>query len=106
MKATRIPKDLGQSLWLDNITRNLLKTGGLRRYIDEFLLTGMTSNPMIFDHAIKNSGDYDDAIKSKLAEGKSGEQRSEPPVSAVFDGFVSWGCCRAFAGGNRCKGIL
>jgi transaldolase len=40
----------------------------------------MTSNPMIFDHAIKNSGDYDDAIKSKLAEGKSGEQRSEPPV--------------------------
>ena len=52
MKATRILKDLGQSLWLDNITRNLLKTGGLRRYIDEFSLTGMTSNPMIFDHAI------------------------------------------------------
>jgi transaldolase len=74
MKATRILKDLGQSLWLDNITRNLLKTGGLRRYIDEFSLTGLTSNPTIFDHAIKNSGDYDDTIKSKLAEGKSGEK--------------------------------
>jgi transaldolase len=74
MKATRILHDLGQSLWLDNITRNLLRTGLLRRYIDEFSVTGLTSNPTIFDHAIKNSGDYDDAIKSKLAEGKSGEK--------------------------------
>jgi transaldolase len=74
MKATRILHDLGQSLWLDNITRNLLRTGVLRRYIDEFSVTGLTSNPTIFDHAIKNSGDYDDAIKSKLAEGKSGEK--------------------------------
>src|SRR5499433_2144775 len=74
MKATRILHDLGQSLWLDNITRNLLRTGVLRRYIDEFSITGLTSNPTIFDHAIKNSGDYDDAIKSKLAEGKSGEK--------------------------------
>ena len=74
MKATRILHDLGQSLWLDNITRNLLRTGGLRRYIDELSVTGLTSNPTIFDHAIKNSGDYDDAIKSKLAEGKSGEK--------------------------------
>jgi transaldolase len=74
MKATRILHDLGQSLWLDNITRNLLKTGVLRRYIDEFSVTGLTSNPTIFDQAIKNSGDYDDAIKSKLAEGKSGEK--------------------------------
>src|ERR1700745_2991656 len=74
MKATRILRDLGQSLWLDNITRNLLKTGVLRRYIDEFSVTGLTSNPTIFDHAIKNSGDYDDAIRSKLAEGKSGEK--------------------------------
>ena len=46
----------------------------LRRYIDEFSITGLTSNPTIFDHAIKNSDDYDDAIKSKLAEGKSGEK--------------------------------
>jgi transaldolase len=74
MKATRILHDLGQSLWLDNITRNLLRTGVLRRYIDEFSVTGLTSNPTIFDHAIKNSGDYDDAIKTKLAEGKSGEK--------------------------------
>ena len=74
MKATRILHDLGQSLWLDNITRSLLRTGVLRRYIDEFSVTGLTSNPTIFDHAIKNSGDYDDAIKSKLAEGKSGEK--------------------------------
>jgi len=74
MKATRILHDLGQSIWLDNITRDLLKTGWLRRYIDEFSVTGLTSNPTIFDHAIKHSGDYDDAIKSKLAEGKSGEK--------------------------------
>jgi transaldolase len=74
MKATRILHDLGQSIWLDNISRDLLKTGRLRRYIDEFSVTGLTSNPTIFDHAIKNSGDYDDAIKSKLAEGKSGEK--------------------------------
>src|SRR3954447_26809734 len=74
MKATQDLHDLGQSLWPDNITRNLLKTGVLRRYIDELSITGLTSNPTIFDHAIKNSGDYDDAIKSKLAEGKSGEK--------------------------------
>jgi transaldolase len=74
MKAAQILHDLGQSLWLDNITRNLLKTGVLRRYIDELSVTGLTSNPTIFDHAIKNSSDYDDAIKSKLAEGKSGEK--------------------------------
>src|SRR3984893_17088478 len=73
MKATRILHDLGQSLWLDNITRNLLRTGVLRRYIDEFSVTGLTSNPTIFDHAIKNSGDYDDAIKRKLADDKSEE---------------------------------
>ncbi len=74
MKATQILHDLGQSLWLDNITRSLLKTGVLRRYITELSVTGLTSNPTIFDHAIKNSSDYDDAIKSKLAEGKSGEK--------------------------------
>ena len=73
MNATRILHTLGQSLWLDNITRSLLKTGRLRRYIDEFSVTGLTSNPTIFDHAI-NSGDYDDAIKSKLGQGKSGEK--------------------------------
>ena len=74
MRATRIVHDLGQSLWLDNITRSLLRTGVLRRYIDEFSVTGLTSNPTIFDHAIKSSSDYDGAIKGKLAEGKSGEK--------------------------------
>jgi transaldolase len=74
MNATRTLHDLGQSLWLDNITRSLLRTGVLRRYIDELSVTGLTSNPTIFDHAIKNSKDYDDAIKRKLAQGQSGEK--------------------------------
>ena len=59
MKATQLLHDLGQSLWLDNITRDLLNSGTLTRYIDELSVTGLTSNPTIFDHAIKNSGDYD-----------------------------------------------
>src|SRR6185436_1795202 len=74
MKATQNLHELGQSLWLDNITRNLLNTGVLRRYIDELSVTGLTSNPTIFDHAIKNSRDYDDAISGKLAQGKTGEK--------------------------------
>jgi transaldolase len=74
MKPTQALYDLGQSLWLDNITRNLLRTGLLRHYIDELSVTGLTSNPTIFDHAIKNSDDYDDAITSRLAQGKSGER--------------------------------
>ena len=65
--------DLGQSLWLDNITRDLLSSGTLRRYIDDLSVTGLTSNPTIFDHAIKNSSAYDAAIRDKLREGKSGE---------------------------------
>jgi transaldolase len=74
MKATRVLSDLGQSLWLDNITRKMLKTGALKRYVDEMSVTGLTSNPTIFDHAIRNGDDYDDEIKRKLAEGKSGEE--------------------------------
>jgi transaldolase len=74
MKQTRAFHDLGQSLWLDNITRGLLRTDQLWRYIDELSVTGLTSNPTIFDHAIKNSADYDEAIKRKLAQGKSGEK--------------------------------
>jgi len=58
---------------LRNITRGLLTSGTLRRYIQEFSVTGLTSNPTIFDHALKNSNDYDDAIRQKLKEGKSGE---------------------------------
>jgi transaldolase len=74
MKATQKLHDLGQSLWLDNITRDLLTSGTLRRYIDELSVTGLTSNPTIFDHAIKNSTAYDAAIRRKLKEGKAGEQ--------------------------------
>ena len=73
MKATQLLHDLGQSLWLDNITRDLLDSGTLQRYIDELSVTGLTSNPTIFDHAIKNSTAYDAAIREKLEEGKSGE---------------------------------
>jgi transaldolase len=74
MKATQLLHNLGQSLWLDNITRDLLNTGTLKRYIDELSVTGLTSNPTIFDHAIKNSSTYDAAIRKKLDEGKSGEE--------------------------------
>jgi transaldolase len=73
MKATQQLHNLGQSLWLDNITRGLLTSGTLRRYINEFSVTGLTSNPTIFDKAIKESGFYDDAIHQKTAAGKSGE---------------------------------
>ncbi len=73
MKATQKLHEMGQSLWLDNITRGLLTSGTLRRYIQEFSVTGLTSNPTIFDHAIKNSHDYDNAIRQKLKEGKLGE---------------------------------
>jgi len=73
MKATHKLHDMGQSLWLDNITRGLLTSGALRRYIQEFSVTGLTSNPTIFYHAIKDSHDYDDAIHQNLREGKSGE---------------------------------
>ena len=73
MKATQMLHDLGQSLWLDNITRDLLDSGTLERYIDELSVTGLTSNPTIFDHAIKNSVSYDAAIRQKVKEGKAGE---------------------------------
>ena len=74
MKATQLLHNLGQSLWLDNITRDLIDSGTLKRYINELSVTGLTSNPTIFDHAIKNSSSYDAAIRKKLDEGKSGEE--------------------------------
>src|SRR5438445_9514148 len=73
MKATQRLHDLGQSIWLDNITRDLLDNGALKRYIDELSVTGLTSNPTIVDHAIKNSTSYDIAIREKLSKGKTGE---------------------------------
>jgi len=73
MKATETLHEQGQSLWLDNITRDLLDSGTLARYIDQLSVNGLTSNPTIFDHAIKNSSSYDAAIRKKVREGKSGE---------------------------------
>jgi transaldolase len=73
MRATALLRDLGQSLWLDNITRDLLNNGTLKHYIDDLSITGVTSNPTIFDHAIKNSNAYDAAILEGAEKGKTGE---------------------------------
>jgi len=74
MNATEKLHDLGQSIWLDNITRDLLGSGTLKRYIDELAVTGLTSNPTIFDHAIKNSATYDAPIRRKVQAGRFGEE--------------------------------
>jgi transaldolase len=74
MKVTQELHDLGQSLWLDNITRDLLDNGTLKRYIDEFSVTGLTSNPTIFEHAISNSKSYDAEISHLVSNGLSGEE--------------------------------
>jgi transaldolase len=73
MKPTKTLHDLGQSLWIDNITRTLVNSGTLHRYIDEFSVTGLTSNPTIFDHAINNSSDYDSDISQSASRAKSPE---------------------------------
>src|SRR5262245_23576201 len=104
MKPTQQPHELGQSLWLDNITRKLLTSGTLKRYIEEFSITGLTSNPTIFDLAIKGGTDYDDEIRQKLAAGKAGEAlffelaisdltqaaRLFEPVHTRTDGLDGW----------------
>src|ERR1041384_3294905 len=74
MKTTQQLHNLGQSIWLDNITRDLLNNGTLERYIAELSVTGLTSNPTIFDQAIKNSSSYDGAIREHAGKGKSGEE--------------------------------
>ena len=74
MKATQQLHNLGQSLWLDNITRDLLDAGTLKQYIDDLSVTGLTSNPTIFNHAIKNSAAYDGPIRKKLLKNLSGEE--------------------------------
>src|SRR5215831_16601223 len=74
MKATELLHNLGQSLWLDNITRDLLDNGKLQRYIQELSVTGLTSNPTIFCNAVKNSAAYDTKIEAGLARGKSDEE--------------------------------
>jgi hypothetical protein len=73
MKATALLRDFGQSLWLDNITRDLLNNGTLEHYINDLSITGLTSNPTIFDHAVKNSAAYDSAILDASRRGKGGE---------------------------------
>lgn len=104
MKPTTRLHDLGQSLWLDNITRELLNSGTLQRYIDEFSVTGLTSNPTIFDHAIRNSATYDEEISRKAASARVGEdlffelaltdlRRAAELFEAVFartDGVDGW----------------
>jgi transaldolase len=73
VKATETLRERGQSLWLDNITRSLLDDGTIQKYISSYSVTGLTSNPSIFDKAI-GSGDYDDAIRSKAGRGLSAEE--------------------------------
>ncbi|HUI85241.1 MAG TPA: transaldolase [Candidatus Binatia bacterium] len=73
MKATQQLHDLGQSLWLDNITRDMLDTGTLKRYIDELSITGLTSNPTIFDHAMTHGSSYDEEIATLMSRGHSPE---------------------------------
>jgi transaldolase len=73
MRATQLLHDEGQSIWLDNISRDVLDRGTLRRYIDDLSVTGLTSNPTIFDHAIKDGTIYDAAIVEKLRRGAAGE---------------------------------
>jgi transaldolase len=104
MKPTQKLHDLGQSLWLDNITRELLNSGTLKRYIDDLSVTGLTSNPTIFDNAIKNSAMYDEDISRAASSTKSGEDLFFPlaladltraaelfqPVFARTDGVDGW----------------
>jgi transaldolase len=73
MTPTQALHDIGQSLWLDNITRDLLNSGTLEHYIDALGITGLTSNPTIFDHAFQKSAAYDDGIREKLKAGQTGE---------------------------------
>ncbi len=74
MAATKELHDAGQSLWLDNITRDAVNDGTIKRYIDELSLTGLTSNPTIFDKALGEGDAYDEQTSELLAAGKSGEE--------------------------------
>ena len=104
MKPTQKLHDVGQSLWLDNITRELLNSGTLKRYIDDLSVTGLTSNPTIFDNAIKNSTMYDEDVSRSASTAKSAEDLFFPlaladltraadlfhPVFARTDGVDGW----------------
>src|SRR5262245_44573240 len=73
MRPTRALHELGQSLWLDNITRELLNSDTLQGYINDFSVTGLTSNPTLFDHAIMNRTTYDGGITRKAPSTKARE---------------------------------
>jgi len=73
MKATQMLHNLGQSIWLDNITRELLDSGTLKRYIDDLSVTGLTSNPTIFDNAMTHGNSYDKEIAKLTSSGLSAE---------------------------------
>jgi len=94
MKATQKLHEIGQSLWLDNITRGLLSSGTLDRYVKELSVTGLTSNPTIFDHAIKNSHDYDEAIDRGFVELAIEDLRQAAdlflPIHMVTSGVDGW----------------
>jgi transaldolase len=98
MKATERLHALGQSLWLDNITRDLLTSGTLQRYIDELSVTGLTSNPSIFDHAITHSKAYDEEIRRQATTGKTGEalffELAIQDLSKAADMFAPMRCMR------------
>ena len=74
MNPTQKLHDLGQSIWLDNITRGMLNDGTLAKYIADYNVTGLTSNPSIFDKAISGGTDYDDAIAKLIGDGREGEE--------------------------------
>jgi len=84
MKPTEQLHELGQSLWLDNITRDLLNNGRLKSYLDELSVTGLTSNPTIFDQAIKSSSAYDAAILDGVKKGRTEER----PINRTMDRFL------------------
>ncbi len=104
MKPTQQLHELGQSLWLDNITREMLGDGTLRRYIDELSITGLTSNPTIFDKAITGGSTYDERIVELHERGSEPEQaffelaladlrdaaRMFEPINQRTDGVDGW----------------
>lgn len=74
MQATKRLSSAGQSIWLDNITRDLLSTGTLERYIRDLSVTGLTSNPTIFDHALRHGTSYDTSLRAAARPGASGDE--------------------------------
>ena len=97
MKATETLHEQGQSLWLHNVTRDLRQSGTLERYIDELSVTALTSDPTIFDHAIKNSSAYDAAIRTKVREGGGNVHQLEKLPAGCRAGDNA----NAFVGGFR-----